>query len=180
MEEIQNIESGLMNLPTKAKRFAVVNIRKITGGKDPVRLVEDFIVRQGFDPKICLQEKTADSARWMIPLGVEEELEVLAENLKTTNDTTIYMGVNVLTVPIRGSTDILAAALQIADALVGIKLSLVGHYLVLSASVSAAEISVEEIDYYYKLMHSRVGLRILWRKSWGGRLCQRRSKFFSF
>lgn len=157
MQETLVIENQNMNLPTKAKKFAVVNIRKITGGKDPVRLVEDFIVRQGFDPKICLQEKSADSARWMIPLGKEEELEVLAENLKSANDTTIYMGVNVLTVPIRGSADILAAALQIADALVGIKLSLVGHYLVLSASISAAGISVEEIDYYYKLIHAQQG-----------------------
>ena len=142
-------------LPTKAKKFAVVNIRKITGGKDPVRLVEDFIIRQGFEPEKCLQQKAPDSARWMIPLGNEEELEVLAENLKTANDTTIYMGVNVLTVPIRGSADILATALQIADALVGIKLSLVGHYLVLSASVSAAGISVDEIEYYYKLIQAQ-------------------------
>lgn len=142
-------------LPTKAKKFAVVNIRKITGGKDPVRLVEEFIIRQGFEPEKCLQQKNADSARWMIPLGNDEELEVLAENLKTANDTTIYMGVNVLTVPIRGASDILVTALQIADALVGIKLSLVGHYLVLSASVSAAGISVDEIEYYYKLIQAQ-------------------------
>ena len=157
MQEIDLTELEQMNLPTKTKKFAVVNIRKITGGKDPVRLVEDFILRQGYDPEKCLQQKTADSARWMIPLGHEEELEVLAENLKATNDTTIYMGVNVLTVPIRGASDILAAALQIADALVGIKLSLVGHYLVLSASVSAAGISVDEIDYYYKLIQAQQG-----------------------
>lgn len=155
MRETELIESNEMNLPSKAKKFAVVNIRKITGGKDPVRLVEDFIVRQGFDPKACLQQKTADNARWMIPLGNDEELEVLAENLKVANDTTIYMGVNVLTVPIRGSADILATALQIADALVGIKLSLVGHYLVLSASVSVAGISVEEIEYYYNLINAQ-------------------------
>lgn len=157
MQESELMECDLMNLPIKSKKFAVVNIRKITGGKDPVRLVEDFIIRQGFDPEKCIQEKSADSARWMIPLGHDEELEVLAENLKAANDTTIYMGVNVLTVPIRGSNDILAAALQIADALVGIKLSLVGHYLVLSASVSAAGMSVDEIDYYYKLIQAQQG-----------------------
>ncbi len=146
-----------MSFSPKAKKFAVVNIRKIVGGKDPLRLVEDFIIRQGFKPEICLQIKSQDSARWMIPLAEGEELEVLAENLLSPNDTTIYMGVNVFTVPIRGASDILAAALQVADALVGIKLSLVGHYLVLSASFSAAETSVEEIDYYYKLIQAQQG-----------------------
>jgi hypothetical protein len=144
-----------MSFSAKGKKFAVVNIRKIVGGKDPLRLVEEFIVKQGFKPEVCLKSKAQDSARWMIPLGEGEELEVLAENLLSANDTTIYMGVNVFTVPIRGCSDVLATALQVADALVGIKLSLVGHYLVLSASFSAAETSVEEIDYYYKLIQAQ-------------------------
>ena len=135
-----------------AKKFATLSIRKISGGKDPVRLVEEFISRQGFDPEKAQQQKSADSMRWMLNLGTDEDLEILAEGLKIPSETTIYMGVNVMTVPVRGANDLLIAALQIADGLIGIKVSLVGHYLVLSASMGASGLSVEELDYNYKLI----------------------------
>jgi len=144
-----------MEKPLKGKKFAILNIRKITGGRDPVHLVEEFIARRGFDPDECLKSKTPDNARWMVPLGGEEELEVLVEGLKTSGETTIYMGVNVVTVPIRGGNDLLAAALQVADGLVGIKVSLVGHYLVLSASSAAAGMSVEDLEYHYNLISAQ-------------------------
>ena len=136
----------------KLKKFAAINIRKITGGKDPVRLVEEFILRRGFDPEECQKEKTAENIRWMIALGEGEELEILIEGLKVPAETTIYMGVNIATVPVRGAAEMLITALEIADGLVGIKVSLVGHYLVLSASLGAAGMSVEELDYNYKLI----------------------------
>ena len=136
----------------KIKKFATLNIRKITGGKDPVRLVEEFILRRGFDPDECQKEKTADNVRWMITLGGDEELEILVEGIKSPAETTIYMGVNIATVPVRGAYDMLAAALEIADGLVGIKVSLVGHYIVLSSSLGAAGISVEDLDYHFKLI----------------------------
>ena len=62
------------------------------------------------------------------------------------------MGINIITVPIRGADDILAAALEIADGLVGIKVSLVGHYLVLSASLSAVGVTVEDLEYNLELI----------------------------
>jgi len=136
----------------RVKKFAAMSIRKITGGKDPIRLVEEFIVRHGFDPDECAREKNSDSARWMVKLGEEEELEILAESLKVSAETTIYMGVNIATVPVRGGADMLAAALEIADGLVGIKVSLVGHYLVLSSTLGASGITVEELDYNFKLI----------------------------
>ena len=139
----------------KIKNFAAINIRKITGGKDPLRLVEEFIVRLGFDPSECQREKTPDNARWMINLGDGEELEVLVEGVKKPTETTVYMGVNIATVPIRGCDEVLAAALEIADGLVGIKVSLVGHYLVLSASLGAAGIGVEDLDYNFKLIQAQ-------------------------
>ncbi|MBX7136336.1 MAG: hypothetical protein K1X83_00025 [Oligoflexia bacterium] len=139
----------------KIKKFAVINIRKITGGKDPIRLVEEFILRRGFDPDECSKEKTPDNARWMLTLQNGEELEVLVEGIKKPSETTIYMGVNVATVPVRGSGDVLAAALEIADGLVGIKVSLVGHYLVLSASLGAAGMTVEDMDYHFKLIEAQ-------------------------
>ena len=136
----------------KGKKFALLNIRSITGGKDPVRLVEEFIVRRGFDPDTCQQHKNGENARWMLPISNDEELEVLIEGLKNPSETTIYMGLNVVTVPVRAAYDLLTVALQIADGLVGIKVSLVGHYLVLSASLGAAGMSVDELDYHFSLI----------------------------
>lgn len=137
---------------SKVKKFTALNIRKISGGKDPGRLVEDFILRQGHDPALCRKERTADMARWMLTISEGEELEILVEGLKKPAETTIYMGINIATVPIRGSFDVLVSALEIADGLVGIKVSLVGHFLVLSASMALAGLSVEDIDYHYKLI----------------------------
>ena len=136
----------------KVKKFSTLNIRKITGGKDPLRIVEEFILRRGFDPGECARERTPDTARWMLSIGEGEELEILVEGVKRSSETTIYMGVNVTAVPVRGAYDLLAAALEIADGLVGIKVSLVGHYLVLSATLGASGISVEDLDYHYKLI----------------------------
>ena len=99
----------------RVKKFAAMSIRKITGGKDPIRLVEEFIVRHGFDPDECAWEKSGDSARWMVKLGEDEELEILAESLKVSAETTIYMGVNIATVPVRSGADMLAAALEIVQ-----------------------------------------------------------------
>jgi hypothetical protein len=136
----------------KVKKFSAINIRKITGGKDPMRLVEEFIVRLGFDPDVCIKDSTSEHARWMITIGDGEDLEVLVEGLKKPSETTIYMGVNIATVQLRNAYQMLAAALEIADGLVGIKVSLVGHYLVLSSSLGAAGVSVDELDYNFKLI----------------------------
>ena len=136
----------------RVKKFSAFRIKKLTGGKDPLRLVEEFITRQAADPEECQKEKSPDTIRWVIELGDGEDLELLVESLRTPAETTIYMGVNVATVPVRGGADLLAAALEIADGLIGIKLSLVNHFLVLSASLGAAGISVEELDYNYRLI----------------------------
>lgn len=141
----------------KIKKFAQLNIRKITGGKDPVRLVEDFIARRGFDPSACEKERTPDHIRWMIQLPDNEELEILIEGVKKISDTTVYMGVNILEVPMRGAYDVLVTALEIADGLVGIKVSLVGHYLVLSASLGAAGLTQEELEYHFRLIEAQEG-----------------------
>lgn len=136
----------------KIKKFPTLSIRKITGGKDPTHLVEEFIVRLGHDPEECNKGKDAESARWMVSLGNGEEFEILIEGMRTPNETTIYMGVNVATVPLRGANDMIIAAMQIADGLVGIKVSLVGHFIVLSSSMAAAGMNVEELDYHFRLI----------------------------
>lgn len=139
----------------KIKKLASINIRKITGGRDPVRIVEEFILKLGYDPDAVIKEDTADNKRWMLGLENDEELEILLESLKRPNEAILYMGVNAAVVEVRRAYDTLAAALEIADALVGIKVSLVGHYLVLSISLGASSITVDELDYYFKLIESQ-------------------------
>lgn len=134
------------------KKLARVHIRKIIGGRDPINLIEEFIVRRGNNPEECSREQSKSDARWMLPIAQNEELEICAQGLDHPNETTIYMGVNVASVPLKGSHDILVSALEIADGLIGIKVSLVGHYLVLSATFPASGLSVEEIDYSYEMI----------------------------
>jgi len=141
----------------KIRKFAELNIRKITGGKDPVRVVEEFLTRRGFDPKECEKERTPEMVRWMVQFKQDEELEILVEGLRKASETTLYMGLNILTVPLRGSYDILATALEIADGLVGIKVSLVGYYLVLSSSLSASTLTHEELEYNLRLIEAQEG-----------------------
>lgn len=136
----------------KIKKFAILNIKKISGGKDPLNIIEEFILRLGHDPDTCLADQSSDHSRWMIQLADGEVLEMLLEGKKKASETTVYMGVNITTVPIRGASEMLAAALEVADGLVGIKVSLVGHFLVLSSSLGANGLDIEEVDYHYRLI----------------------------
>ncbi len=142
---------------SKVRKIPSAKIRKITGGKDPTRLVEEFMVRRGFDPDECLQQRTADIATWSVPLSGEEELEISLEGLNRPAETTLYMGVNVLTVPIKDSSAVLAAALIVADTLIGAKISLVNYDLVLSVTVYTANMGVDEVDYLYELLTRQKG-----------------------
>ena len=141
----------------KIKKFASISIKKITGGRDPINIVEEFIAQKGFEPSDCEKQRSTDNVRWMVTLGEGEDLEILLEGLKTPQETTVYMGINIATVPVRGSAEMLAAALEIADGLVGIKVSLVGHYLVLSSSLGATGLTQDDLDYNLRLITAQQG-----------------------
>ena len=127
----------------KIKKFTAPPVTKITGGKDPQKLIEEFILRLGFDIEKCARDRTPEVIRWMVDAGNGRELEILLEEVRRPNETTVYLGLDVLTVPLRGSQDVIVAALEIADGLIGIKLS---------ASLAAAGISAEDLDYHYHLI----------------------------
>jgi len=137
---------------TKIKKMPTNRIRPITGGKDPARLVEEFIIRRGFNPEECLQKRTSNFITWSLPIGEGEELEVSLEGLQILESATIYLGINVFEVPIRDSVNYLAAALIVADTLIGAKLSLVNYDIVLSITKYADGISGEELDECYELI----------------------------
>jgi len=139
-------------LMTKVKKISPTRIKKITGGKDPTRLVEEFMIRRGFDPGECLQQRTSDIASWSISLSDEEELEISLEGLRQPAETTLYMGINVMSVPLKDCQNIMAAALTVADTLIGAKISLVNYDLVLSVTVYTANLRTDEIDYMYEII----------------------------
>lgn len=140
----------------KIKKFSGFSMKTITGGKDPLRLIEEFLIRQGFDPRKTKKIEESDIIQWVVEIEAERELEILLENMHQPNHTTIYLGVNIAVVPLRGANDMLAAALEIADGLVGTKISLVGHFLVLSSSMGGAGLSVEDLEYQFKLITAQV------------------------
>lgn len=110
------------------------------------------MIRRGFDPEECLQQRTSEFATWSVPLSEDEELEISLEGLNRPPETTLYMGVNVMAVPIKDSYEIIPAALIVADTLIGAKLSLVNYDLVLSVTVYTANMGLDEVDYYYELI----------------------------
>ncbi len=136
----------------KIKKMVPTRIRKITGGKDPTRIVEEFMMRRGFDPEECLQQRSPELAQWLVPLNEEEDLEITLEGLNRPPETTLYMGVNVLAVPLADTSAFFYAALAVADTLIGAKLSLVNYDLVLSITMYIANMGVDEIDYFYELI----------------------------
>ena len=136
----------------KVKKMLPARIRKITGGKDPTRIVEEFMMRRGFDPEDCIQQRSPDLAQWLVPLNEEEDLEITLEGLNRPPETTLYMGVNVLAVPLADTAAFFYAALAVADTLIGAKLSLVNYDLVLSITMYVANMGVDEIDYFYELI----------------------------
>ncbi len=136
----------------KIRKIAPARIRKITGGKDPIRLVEEFMTRRGFEPEECLQQRTSDVATWSISLKDEEELEITLEGLGNSAETTLYMGLNVFSIPMRDCHKVLVAALTLADTLIGVKLSLVNYDLVLSVTAYTANMGVDDVDYFFELI----------------------------
>ncbi|HMP48329.1 MAG TPA: hypothetical protein PKA63_06650 [Oligoflexia bacterium] len=137
---------------SKIKKIIPTKIRKITGGKDPTRIVEEFMLRRGFDPDDCIQQRSADLAQWLVPLNEEEDLEITLEGLHRPPETTLYMGVNVSPVPLNDTAAFFYTALAVADTLIGAKLSLVNYDLVLSVTMYMANMAVDDIDYYFELI----------------------------
>jgi hypothetical protein len=137
---------------SKIRKLGSARIRKITGGKDPARLISEFMTRRGFDPEECLQQRTSEIVQWLVPLSEEEDLEITIEGLNRPAESTLYMGLNVMSVPIRDAHEVLAIALAAADTLIGAKLSLVNYDLVISVTVYTANLGIDDIDYNYELI----------------------------
>ena len=62
------------------------------------------------------------------------------------------MGINISTVPLKNTQDFLVSALETADSLMGVKISIVGHFLVMSTTLNMNSTTLEELDYHYTLI----------------------------
>lgn len=136
----------------KVRKISSARIKKLSGGKAPSRIVEEFLTKRGFSSSECLQQQTSEIATWSVPLSDEEELELTLEGLNRPTETTLYMGVNIMAVPMKTCSQTLIAALTVADTLIGAKLSLVNYDLVLSVTQYTSEIGVDDIDYCFELI----------------------------
>lgn len=138
----------------KVTKFPFKGLRKLIGGYDPTRVVEEFLSSIGQNPKECRDEDfyNKDLRRWEYKTKDKAKYEVLIEELLTREETTIYQGIDICEVPMHLAATVLPAALEIADGLVGLKVSLVGNFLVLSDTNQAEGSNVEEMLYIHQLM----------------------------
>lgn len=127
----------------------MISIEKLTGGKDPRRMVNDFIVKRGFDPDEC---RKGDAHRWVLPSGDEDEVEILLEDPDDADLASLYIGMPISAVPLDQVNETLISALRLADGLVEAKISLVGHYLILSGAYPLVLIRGDDLDYMYRLL----------------------------
>lgn len=137
----------------KVKHISTSHITKLTGGRDPLTIVQDFIRRRGFDSFATVQKKTNDIVTWSVDLGFDEELEITLEGLSNISETTLYMGINIMSIPLNDIDCFLIAALNSADTLIGAKLSLVNYDLVISVTEYASELTTEIVDYIFELIN---------------------------
>lgn len=136
----------------KAKKNVIsMNIKRLEGGRAPLRLVEDFVVSLGGDPEAQEFLSRMDRRKWFVQLDSLPELEVILDGGRSA-EAVLYLGIRVTPVLIRRAHEIVTVALEVADSLVGCKVSLVGGFLVLSASISGNSINPENIHYHYSLL----------------------------
>lgn len=138
---------------SKIRKIASARIKKISGGKEPVKVLEEFMSRRGFNPQDCLQQRTNQMVQWLLPLDEDEDLEVTLEGKNRSIDSTLYVGVNVMSIPIAEAQKFTYAALLVADTLIGAKLSIVNYDLVLSITTYASDLSVEDVEFYYEIIN---------------------------
>lgn len=136
------------------KKLDNLHIQAVSGGKDPVRMVEDFILMCGESPDECVRTIDNETQRWLLK---GSQLEILLENLKSPEDITIYMGLTIAKVPLKNTQDFLVTVLESADALLGVKVSLVGHFLIMSSAFSMNDISLEDLEHNYNLLVQQIG-----------------------
>ena len=136
----------------KIRKISSKQIRKISGGKDPVKLVEEFIIRQGYGADDLNKHKTNQVVTWAINLSEDEILEITLEGLANSLETTLYIGVNVMSIPLTRSAEVMAAALTVADTLISAKLSLVNYDIVLSSTIYVSNLGIEDIEYLHELV----------------------------
>ena len=145
---------------SKISKIASARIKKISGGKDPKKTIEEFMHRRGFNPEECLQQRTKQMIQWLLPLEEDEDLEVTLEGTNRAIDTTLYVGVNVMSVPLGDVQKFTYAALLVADTLIGAKLSIVNYDLVLSVTTYASDLSVEDVEFYYEIINRQKSIVI--------------------
>ena len=138
----------------KVSKLESSKITSLPGGKgkSPLALVEEFLTKRGYDPKGCLQFRDSEVATWTVKLKGDDELEITLEKISQYSQMTIYLGINLMPVPLKYTETIFASALAVADSLVGSKISLVDYDLVLSVAHFAQNMTMEDLEYFVEIL----------------------------
>ncbi len=136
----------------KVKRFNTSVLGEMLIGRDPLKIVRHFLKSKGYNADETLKEQTPNSCRWMVDIDDGQELEIFLDKIQKPAEATVYMGINIVTVPIRETQNFLVSALEIADGLIGVKLGIVGYFLILSVGLGAERITYEELEYNLRLI----------------------------
>ena len=139
----------------KVSKLRSSKITSLPGGKNPLALVEEFLTKKGYTPKDCLQFRDDEVATWTVALGEDDELEITLEKISQYSQMTIYLGINLMPVPLKYTETIFASALAVADSLVGSKISLVDYDLVLSIAHFAQNMTIEDLEYFVEMLTSQ-------------------------
>ena len=139
----------------KVSKLNSSKITSIPGGKNPLVLVEEFLTKRGYVPRDCLQFRDGEVATWTVKLKGDAELEITLEKISQYSQMTIYLGINLMPVPLKYTETIFASALTVADSLVGSKISLVDYDLVLSVAHFAQNMTAEDLEYFVETLTSQ-------------------------
>jgi len=139
----------------KVSKLQSSKITSLPGGKNPLLLVEEFLTKRGCVPKDCLQFRNNDVATWSVSLGGDNELEITLEKISQYSQMTIYLGINLMAVPLKYTETLFASALMVADNLIGLKISLVDYDLVLSVTHFAQNMTMEDLEYFVETLVSQ-------------------------
>ena len=137
-------------MSSKIKKFPSPAIKKITGGRDPIKVIESFISSRGHDPEECLEQRNNNFIQWLMNVENGTDLEITLEGLNRIEETTLYLGINILPIPLKDTQRFYVNALLAADTLIESKLSIVNYDLVLSSTIYGGKASVENIDYAFE------------------------------
>ncbi|RME60036.1 MAG: hypothetical protein D6780_04130 [Candidatus Dadabacteria bacterium] len=131
-------------------------LRKVKGGKNIIKVIENFVKKNGVDPKEAQQFKNDEAGMWIFTTnqGIHLELACMAppEGVEAPLDYLVSLTVPLIRVPIAESLKVLATALEIASNLVYSKLILSEDVLLVNLVITDPTITVDDLEEWTEIL----------------------------